>query len=218
MALSDVLELVDKSIFEAIHSVGVAEGYIVDRAVVDLEDEVAWAAAEQVIITEKGYVVDLEGASNSHEKGKRTNPSITYDSKNLLNGNIGNAQTPRYEDNGAGGLNSVKDIPQTSDYLFYIHVNGKNSADFRTIKAIVSTALAHNTFIPVYNDPGTKFLIVRYGYQDNPDHLKGSLEGIFMYKAMDILESLPTTIATNIVPINEIDVELEENNLNVQTP
>lgn len=206
--LSNILELIDRSIFKVLDDKLVEEGYAVDRTVAGiLTDEAAWKAAEQAIIADKGYVVEMFGLSNNHEKQNKKIPRITYIPQRLMPGSIGNSPAFRYElDEGTGDFNKLIDPNQTSEYQFKIGIHASNAKQFRLLHAIIAASIPHRQYIPLFTDETQNFLIEQYSYQDNPDYNKGILEGFYMYKAVDLFEHDPSNLGV-IPAISDVTVE-----------
>lgn len=213
MALSSILELIDRSIYEAIHRVAVANGFAVDLSVAGIaEDEVAYKAAEQTIKNDKGFVVDIFGHSSSKGKGERKEPRITYIPERLIPGDIGNTLTTQYVRNG-DTYQSLIEPGQTSEYLFQIRINALNAHQFRTLHSIVSLAVPNRSYVRFY-DPTIEvlpsgmnsFLVTQYGYNDAPDNVKSVLSGSYMFMAVDLFEYNAIDLQTNIHPIESIRV------------
>lgn len=208
--LSNILEIVDRSIFKAISDKLVAEGYAVDRSVPGiLLDETAWRAAEQAIIDDKGFVVEIFGASTNHELTEKKLPRVVYTPQRLLPGDIGNAYGPTYE------LNTVTDTYektigplQTSNYLFKIGIHGKNAQEYRLMHSAIASVIAHKEYIPFYNDADKYIMLQQYAYQDDPDLRKGTKDGYYFYKVVDIYEG-DDKVLDNLAPIAQIDMEGE---------
>lgn len=212
--LSDVLEVIDRSIFKAIDDKLVLEGYSVDRSITGiLEDENAWRAQEQLIIADKGFVVELFGLSNNHEKLEKKFPRIVYIPQRLMPGDIGNSPAYRYQFDTSGGVyDRLIDPNQTSEYQFKIGLHAVDAKQFRILHAIVASSIPHRQYVPLYDDNTQQVLILQYSYQDDPDYRKGTLDGYYMYKVVDLFEHSADTIDT-VPPITEIDLQIPDSSL-----
>lgn len=217
MALSNVIEIVDRSIFESLYRVCVENGYTVDRTIENvLVDEDIWKAQEQLIIEDKGFVIEVFGHSNSHEKGRRSQPRLTYIPERLLPGDIGNSVSVQHIPNG-GSFNSTRGPTQTSNYTFKIILDAIDAQQMRLLQSIVASACPKRGYIKFYTDielvgeQTDRFLVNQFGYSDSPDNVKGVLSASYMYRAYDLFEYDPVDLDQTIAPISNIEVYINGN-------
>jgi hypothetical protein len=209
--LSNILRDVDRTIFKKLDNTSTNWGYSVDRSVAGIRtDKTAWEAAEQAIITEKGFVIGIRSFSNSHDIGNKSVPRIVYRPQRTFPGSVGNSYIKTYEDQGLGIFNKQKEALQTSDYFFEIGIHAKNADQFRVLHQIVVASLMHNDHLTVHNVPSENFLVERMGYMDNWDDEKGTIDARLQFKVPDLFESMPIVDDEQIAAINTIDLELDE--------
>lgn len=224
--LSNLEELLERSIFHAVRELTVAEGYAPDIKLYDVanaNDVTAKAAADAfeaakvVIEGNKGFVVDIFGAGNNQNRGQKKVPRIVIDTKSFQPGTLGGDTTPLYE--LIEGV-YVKSSPQSlaSDFFYNVYIVCNNIKELRILTAIVSQALPRRGYIKTYLDntiqPFGNILVRFLSNSDSPDLPEGILEKIFSYESPDVFESLPETIVTmvdstpfDIKPINDIQLE-----------
>lgn len=218
-ALSNILEVIDRSIFSVINAKLVEEGYSVDRTIDGvLTTESLWKIEEATIQAQKGFVVELFGASSNRDKEELKSPRISYIPERLTPGSIGNSPGYRYNFDSKNNIyEKLTDPNQTSDYQFKIHLVANNAMEFRLLHSVIAATIPHKEYIPLYNDPTQNFMVEQYGYQDNPEFKKGLLEGFYMYRVIDIYEYLPKVHDDAISPISETTLTVGEASSNTRT-
>ena len=222
--LSNLQELLERSIFHAIRELTVAEGYIPDindfdvenvSAIVAEAERLSYEAAKVVIKDAKGFVIDIFGSSNNQVKGWKKVPRIVIDTSNFQPGILGGDTTPLYE-NVAGVFVKTSNPSLSSDFFVNVYSVSGTMAQQRILTAIISQALPRRGYIKTYLDPIIQFsgnMFIKFVASGNsPDLPEGVIEKYFSYEAVDLFESLPTTIITkvagdvvDIVPITVIE-------------
>lgn len=224
--LSNLEELLERSIFHAIREKTVAEGYLPDINTFDVKnasntiaaaEKVNYETAKTNIFNTKGFVVDVFGASNNQAKGLKKVPRIVIDTQTFQPGQLGGDTTPIYE--LVDGVFIKSSNPSlASDFYYNIYVVANTIKQLRVLTAIVSSALPRRGYIKTYLDAQIQFsgniLTVFTGSSDSDDMPEGVIEKVFSYASTDLFEGLPEIITTtvagetfNIVPLSEITLE-----------
>lgn len=222
--LSNLQELLERSIFHSIREITVAEGYLPDIKDYDIENTnltEATLAKEQFelakvnIVNNMGFVVDIFSSGNNQAKGIKKVPRIVIDTVSYLPGIMGGDTTPVYT-NINGVYVKTKNASVTSDLTFNVYVVSNTIKQARILNAIISRALPRRGYIKTYLNSTIEFsgnIFIKFMmHGDSNDLAEGIIESYFNYEAPDIFENLPETIPTivngqpfNIVPISEID-------------
>jgi len=224
--LSDLQEVLERSIFHAIREKTVAEGYLPDIKNYDISNvSDAVAKAERLryesdkttIATNKGFVIDVFGVSNNQQKAEKKVPRIVIDTNSFQPGMIGGDTTPVYE--LIDGVFVKSSSPSlASDYFFSVYAVSNTIKQHRILTAIISSALPRRGYIKTYLSPNIELsgniLTVFLSSNDSGDLPEGIMEKSFSYQTPDVFESLPDIIDTkvlgvnvNVVPITEIKLE-----------
>jgi hypothetical protein len=224
--LSNLQELLERSIFHAIRELTVAEGYTPDIANYNIEDNDInisqsesdlFEAAKVVIFNDKGFTIDIFGAGSNQTKGLKKAPRIVIDTKSFQPGTLGGDTIPVYElIDGTYVKSSEQSL--ASDFFYNIYAVAEDIKQLRILTAIISQALPRRGYIKTYIDSTIQpygNILVRFLSSSNSDDLpEGILECIYSYESPDIFESLPQTIETqvggnvfNIKPINDIQLQ-----------
>jgi len=204
MALSDINEVVDRSIYEAMYQVALAEDLTPDR---DTFAAVApgYQTDLERIVTAKGFAVELFGAASDDNKDQKRVPRISYENLYFLQGRIGGGLEKFYVLNGSV-YDSFKFQPRTGQLRFQVRLTAKTSKQDRALHGILARGLRNQSYIPFYNDPTKSFLITYVYNRQLPDLKEGLLEKIYLFEAHDLWEDEFIPVTTGIAKIAEIDV------------
>jgi hypothetical protein len=196
MALSNLQQRVERSIFEAIRLILVAEGYIPDIADTgtfgtepfSAANQVAWDAALATRVAAKGFAV--EEYNHSLEPGTRKVPRIAIIPRRSMPGDLGSPNQPFYQASPIDPktLVGVKLPLETTHFYFDIHLVSGSTAQGRVLNAVVGKALGNKKYIPYYDDPGSLLFIRQYNYYDIPDPIEGQEEKIYAYEVPDLYD------------------------------
>lgn len=216
--LSDVQQVVDHSIFHRIRKVLVELGYlpdVLDRTTYPetKEGQVAWNNALTLIKEQKGFVIEIFGTSSNQSRYAKKVPRIVINSDRYIPGNVGNSPTSWYERNAEGVLESFTLPPSTSDYRFEVGIVANTSKQERILNSIISAILPNRNYIPFWKedtegwDAELVFLVLRRNQRHFNNTNEGIMEKYFLYEAVDLLESVPTLLETNVPVLQEIVIE-----------
>lgn len=232
--LSNIEELLERSVFHLLRELVVAEGYLPNIRDYDIENtNLTIATTEQTrydnqiisIAQSMGFVIDIFGSSNNQVKDFKKAPRIVIDTVSFQPGSLGGDTTPIYVlTNGVYVKNNNPSL--TSDFYYNIYVVAENIKQLRTLTAIVSAALPRRGYIKTYIDNTLQHSGNLFNYfvgsGDTSDAAEGLFEKYFNYTIPDIFETLPKVIDTtvggkefDIVPINDIQLETLSTIINI---
>lgn len=208
--LSDLEEVLERSIFHAIRETVVAEGYLPQINDFDVEDtdvlvaenqKVEYQEAKTSIFNSKGFVIDIFGPGNAQSRGYKKVPRIVIDSVSFQPGELGGDTTPVYELIG-GVYVKTKNQSVASDFYYNIYIVSNSIAQQRILNAVVARALPRRGYIKTYLNQTIQFdgnLLVKYLLSgDTPDLPEGILEKFFSYVTPDVFEGLPEIVSTTV--------------------
>lgn len=206
--LSTTQTRVERSLFEAIRKVCVAEGYTPDIANTGVYGVEPYTAAQQTlwnnalttIAGTKGFAIDVRG--HNLTKGMKKTPRIEVISRRTLPGDIGSGPERFVFDE----VSSLQLPAQASHFYYDIHLISSSAAQDRILNAILSKALGLKKYILWYDDEPELFFIHQTSYYDLPDPIEGQEEKVYTYEVPDLYEVIEDIIP--VVPINEIRMEL----------
>lgn len=215
MALNNTQEVIERSFYEAIRLVGVAEGYMIDEALYPetqqgLEDmELAMAA----IVTSKGFIVQLLGVGSSQSKGLKKTPRIVIEQARFSPGETGGLPTSEIITNPTvlGAFNESAMGLSTSKVYLDIHLVSNSAVQNRILHAILITALGTRNYLPLINQPEDKLFINQYSYFDIIDTQDGIIEKVYVYEAPDVWLEY-SEVPSELTSIDEIttNINIEE--------
>lgn len=223
--LSNIQEIIERSLFISIRDVLVDNGYVPDIDDFNLDTEIVNTIENQVknyedalldIKNEKGFAIEIFNYSSNESKGYLKVPRIVVDTQSIQPGTLGGDTIPIYE--LINGIYKKKKNPGlTSDYFFNIYLVANNVIQMRTIIAVLAQALPKRGYIKSYLENNLltqgNFFIRYLSSGDSPNLQQGVMEKYYNFEIEDVFESLPKEINTivagqlfNIKPITEIDI------------
>lgn len=217
MALNNIQEVVERSIFAAIGNRLVAEGYLPDitnagRYPVDGNNltpigQENWQTDITTIATSKGFAIELFGCSAGKAKGLKKIPRIVIVPKRIMPGDLGYPPQDFYNIISAPGITPVVyskfQYPKESANMHYdIHLVSETQAQLRIMNAILQLVLGQKVYVYLYNDTTQNFFIKQYNYYDTPDPKDGIEENIYQYEVQDLyLVDISTVTISPILSI-----------------
>lgn len=222
MALSNIQERLERSVFEQIRLRLVREGFLPD--VTTYANTPAGAAAYkndmQQLSVNSQFPIELFGVGGISSKQSKQVPRISIHARRMQVGEIGTPIQAIYQNDplSPGNIQQI-DIPlETTNFQLDIHLvsgtveSGQGSkktlgaaAQERLMNALIGASLGTKKYIPYYDDPTSRFFIKQYNYYDIPDSQDGITEKIFSYEIPDIY-LYKDVIDTNAPKITSIKV------------
>lgn len=224
MALPDIEQALERSVYEALRLVTVAEGYLPNIRDYDIENpdiNIAKQAvkdyntAAQTIRQNKGFVVEIFNYSSAEARGLKKTPRIVIQTEAFQQGQIGFDNRINYEYNEQLGEYVSKRSPAvTSDFYFNIHLVASDVKQIRVLHGIMVTCLPRLGYIKWYTDaklrPSHNLLVYYLSYLEADFLAEGIIEKIYRYRIPDAHE-IDDEIITQIPPIKIIDVDITGN-------
>jgi hypothetical protein len=212
--LTDIIEKVDRSLFEAIRLELVDKGYLPDVADTGTYPDndagvAAWKAAITAIVGVKGFSIEIYGIGSSQKKYEMKVPRIVITNSFRLPGDLGTAPDVQYALNqGSTAWEGFLLPPQTANFEYEITLVYNTAAENRVMHQILALALPKRGYIQIYNsvNPEDKFFIKQLGYNDYAATDEGYKESTYTYRVDDIIDSSQNKVK-DAAKIVEIKVE-----------
>ncbi len=174
----------------------------------------SFAAAQQAIITTKGFVVDIFGVGSPRAKYQKKVPRIVLIPNQSLPGALGGNGDPVYTPVGNDPLaptSYTKHVtpPQTVDFTHDVHIVTSSAEQARVCHGIVAGGLPKRGYIPLITDPTVRFFVEAFSYRNIPSPGDDIMEDVYMYKSSDMYETTNDVSPESLVPITEIKDEMK---------
>lgn len=212
MALNNTPQRIERSIYKAIHTILVREGYWVNdqNYTNDATGATNLKNALIGVTNTKGYYIEPFGPGSSKSKGEKYAPRIAMVGKRLLPGNIGNPSSPQPEPHPTIPGHFKWVIPPDMSMMLQIdiHLVARTAEQSWVLDAVLAEALGARRHLKFYDDATRKFFIKQYNYYDIPDATEGLTEKIYSYEVNDIYLTDGEVIEQDVPGINHITIEL----------
>lgn len=219
MALTNIEEALERSVYHLLRSNVVAEGFIPDISNYDVENAniaIAQTAqnnydqAKTSILNTKGFAVEVYNYSPGQSKGHLNTPRIVIDSEGLLPGDIGLDTTPKFEKTEAGWEKRIS-VSQTSDFYFNVRLLASNTRQIRTLHGLTMGILPTRGYIKWYDKDFQPHgnLFVRYvSFGEAAMEAEGIVEKIYRFEIPDA-HQIDDRIDSIVPPITSIQLDVE---------
>lgn len=219
MAINNIQQRVERSIFEAIRKNIVAEGYLPDIAnntlfpksggVLTSGGQAAWTAAINAIQeSSKKWAVEIFGVGSSDAKGLKRVPRVVIAAKRIVPGEIGFAPGFSYIPHTSiiGSYNKALNPGESANMHFEITLTNESAAQSRFLNAMLQRSLGSRKYVTFEDNVNERFFIRQYNYFDLPDTKEGIEENVYSYEVQD-LYIFDDSNAVVIKPILEITTQ-----------
>lgn len=209
-ALSDIQEVIERSLFERIRTELVDKGYLPDvTQYPDTDGGVAlWESDIATIKTNKGFAIEVFNENANYDNGVKKIPRIVLASGNFLQGSLGGDPGKIMQLNENNDFIALRTPPQTSDFFIDIRLVSNSVEQERILNAILSLALPKRGYIATYNDPEKLFFIRYISFYNQDDLDKGIIEKVLVYTVEDCWETEDIIISTDVAKITRIDLNI----------
>jgi len=201
MALPLIFEEIERSLYEAIRVIAVAEGYTpdVENFVNNEAGYDAYMLELASIKSSKGFAIEVFNNSQPEQKGMIETSRISIAHGGTPSGDIGLPVQKDYENHGqTQGL--VVGTTMTNFYMYDVYLTCRNLKEFRVTQGIVMQALPSRSWINFINqDPEDRFLNIMTAGYASPSELRGVKEFTYSYYIPDVLTSLYTE--AKVIPV-----------------
>lgn len=225
--LTDILQRVERSLFERLRLETVDKGYIPDSTTFanNPTGQAAFDAALATVVTTKGFAIMVYGVGSNKQKGLAKVPRITILEEERLPGALGTDpggnQYNTITNPSTGDIISFDSLslpPQTKDLQYKISLIYETAEQGRVLHGLLALALPTRGYIPFYDDVTTLFFIKQISFSEMSYTEEGYRSADYLYSVEDIYDSLPTVLRSNIAPVQEITVETNLEDPNQATP
>lgn len=198
MALSDIQERVERSIYEAIRIWLVDNAYLPDISNdgtfpksgdnLTAPAEAAWLAAMAAVESAKGFASEVFNHSSSHDKGLKRVPRLVIIPRRIMAGDIGLplggtiSQNPLDPD----ALLKYQNPPETANLWIDLNLVSKTTQQSRFLNALIAKVIGAKRFLQFYDNPNERFLMKQINYYDLPDPPEGIQENVYSYEVQDL--------------------------------
>lgn len=206
--LSEIQEIIERSIFERIRLVLVEEGYLPDILNFLPENPTNYNLYEQAlktVVDTKGFVIELFNHQDNLSLGISKVPRIVIVPQPFVEGSLGGDGSRRYIKDGL--VHKAVVMPtQTSDFNCAIHLLSKTAKQTRILNSILSKSIPRRAYIPFIQGLEGNFFILQETSFQNHDTFKGLTEIIIRYTVPDLFEIDDIVVQDNISPLTNIDL------------
>jgi len=207
MALTTIFEEVERSIYESIRLVAVAEGLTPD-VLNYTNDETSYNLYKQALTTikaQKGFAVEVFNNSQPEQKGMIETSRISIAHGGTMMGDIGLPVQKDWDNTGTSST-MVLGTTMTNEYNYQVYLTARNLKEFRIIQGILLTALPSRSWIDFIVGPDRFLNIMTAGYP-SPSELRGVKEFTYSYSIPDLLIT-PYVNGPVVTNMDQLDVDL----------
>lgn len=222
MAIPNLLEALERTVFETVRLVLVSTGYLPDIKNFDVENpnleiaKLAQKSYEGAITTiknsGKGFAIEIFNYSTTQQRGRLKPPRIIIDSEGFYPGEIGLGTSPRYNRQADGSFLKIETVEQTSDFFFNIRLISNTTKQYRVLEGVKAMTLPRQGYLKWYNKDflasgNLFFKYVSFSYQNWEN--EGIIEKVYRYMIPDAHEVDPNIIGSTAA-ITQINFDIKE--------
>lgn len=205
---------ITRSIEKALYLLLLDQGYTPDRSIFlgnsfDVTFDPTFSGYMDLkadIKARKGFCVDLFGHGASMDRQAKLLPRMVITGLGFFPGSVGNDKTPYYVKNDHGKFDKLIGPIFSSNYRFELELCSNKTAQDMFMEAVRGVALPNFEQIPVYDQPQDSILIQYSSPRQMPDFGQGLIQRIYTYEVIDIFETMPVTLSTEIARVKSIEV------------
>ena len=138
--LTDIQEIIERSLFERLRQEIVDKGYLPDISI--YPDNQAgydsYLSDKEVIISSKGFAIDIFNSGTNFSKGIKQIPRIIIKTGNFLPGDIGGDPKKFFELQVDDTYIAKVTPPQTSDFYLNIHLVTNSTQQDRVLNSLLA--------------------------------------------------------------------------------
>lgn len=161
----------------------------------------------------KGFCVDLFGHGASMDRQAKLIPRMVITGLGFIPGSVGNDKTPYYKKNDHGKFDKLVGPIFSSNYRFELELCSNKTAQDMFMEAVRGFALPNFEQISVYDQPRDSILIQYSSPRQMPDFGQGLIQRIYPYEVIDVFETMPITISTEIARVKSISINDTEGDI-----
>jgi len=216
--LSNIQEIIERSLFETIRQEIVDKGYLPDVSDTGTYPDNQtgwdqWKSDINAIVSSLGFAVELFSVGSNEAKGIKKVPRIVLEAGNFLPGALGGDPRRYFVDAGVGGWDAKITPPQTTDFYINFCIVGNTAAQARILNSILALSVPRRGYIPWYNDSTKSFFARFLNYYDRTNEDEGIIEHVYAYEIPDAWDQDDSDSPTypTVAKINEVTL-----NINIQ--
>jgi len=206
--LTDIQEIIERSLFHRIRQELVDKSYLPDVSDTGTypDNQTGWDQWEsdiEAIVTAMGFAIEVFSTGSNEAKGIKKVPRIVIESGNFLPGALGGDPRRFFTDEGADFKAKVTP-PQTVDFYVNFCLASNTTSQARILNAILALAVPRRGYIPWWNDATKTFFARSINYYDRTNEDEGIIEHVFAYEIPDAWDHEDIEAYASIAKINEI--------------
>lgn len=207
--LSDIQELIERSLFERIRLELIDKGYLPD--ITSYQNNQAgltqWNADLVTIKNTKGFAIEVFTESSNFKKGIKKVPRIVLKNNGSLPGALGGDPSRFFTDTGYNYQAKVTP-PQTVEFYMNFHLVSDTVIQERVLTALLALVIPRRGYIPWYNDNTKSFFVRFLNSFDLDDNDTGILERVYAYEVPDVWDTEDIEKGSPISKITRIDLHI----------
>lgn len=212
---------INRSIEKALYLTLLEQGYTPDRSIFlgnsfDSSFDPTFSGYLDLkanIKARKGFCVDLFGHGASMDRQAKLIPRMVITGLGFIPGSVGNDKTPYYKKNDHGKFDKLVGPIFSSNYRFELELCSNKTAQDMFLEAVRGFVLPNFEQISVYDQPQDSILIQYSSPRQMPDFGQGLIQRIYTYEVIDIFETMPITISTEIARVKSITINDTEGDI-----
>lgn len=212
---------INRSIEKALYLTLLEQGYTPDRSIFlgnsfDSSFDPTFSGYLDLkanIKARKGFCVDLFGHGASMDRQAKLIPRMVITGLGFIPGSVGNDKTPYYKKNDHGKFDKLVGPIFSSNYRFELELCSNKTAQDMFLEAVRGFVLPNFEQISVYDQPQDSILIQYSSPRQMPDFGQGLIQRIYTYEVIDIFETMPITISTEIARVKLITINDTEGDI-----
>lgn len=206
-------QLIIRSIFHALRKHVIDHGYFPDvNEYGDTDTDVTlYQEHLKHIQKTKGFYIETFSESSARNKRSKDAPRIVVSLDRTYSGEIGAPPSQLFKV-GKDRWRSGSLPGRSANINISVALISHNSEQHYTLNSIKDNVLGERGFLPLYNDKtAAPFFIQQISYMDMDDPADNITERVYVYQVPDLFLGDNRVIRDNIVPINQIDVDIKDN-------
>lgn len=196
-----------RSIESKVLGILVANGYAVDRSQY-LNNPAGYAAKQTDIKNRKGFCIEVFGHGASHDRDSKLIPRMVINSFGFTGGSLGNDLIEYFKENATGTFDKLQGPSRSSNFRFEIELISNKTYQDVVMESVRAMALPNLSYIPLVEGSEDESFLIQYtSPRSLPDVGGGLIQRTYGYEVLDVFETLPTLISSEVARIKRITVK-----------
>jgi len=207
IALSNVQEIIERSLFEVLRKELVSKGYL-PNILLYPDTQVGhgdYNLAISNIVTQKGFAIELYNEGSNKAKGVKKIPRCIINTGNFLPGALGGDPQRYFLDQG-NFFQALVTPPQTVDFFINVHLVSEDVEQERILNALVALAIQRRGYVPFYTGSGDTFFCRYLNFFHIDDLDAGIIEKVYAYQVSDCWDTEDRIITEAVSKITKINL------------